>query len=58
MGRTAFLTHDREHIQCTMHGALFRLDDGYCVYGPCAGRGLAPVAVRVEAGMVVLETDD
>lgn len=53
-----FLTRDKGHIQCTMHGALFRLDDGMCVYGPCAGRGLGPVAVRVEGGMVVLAADE
>ena len=49
----AFLTRDKEHIQCSMHGALFRLEDGYCVWGPCAKRSLTPVAVAVEDGMVV-----
>ncbi len=36
-----------EHLQCSMHGALFRLEDGYCLFGPCAGRAL--LAVEFEA---------
>ena len=43
-----FLTRDGAHILCSGHGALFRLEDGGCVAGPCAGQALAPwpVAVR------------
>ena len=49
-----FLSLDRAHIQCSTHGALFRIKDGHCISGPCAGAGLTPVAVRVENGAVVL----
>ena len=35
-----FLNQDGTHIICTTHGALFRIDDGYCVSGPCAGANL------------------
>lgn len=44
------------HLRCTEHDARFRLADGLCVAGPCEGRHLVPVAIRVEHGRVV--TDD
>ena len=36
-----------ELIQCAMHGALFRIEDGYCVRGPCAGASLKSLALSV-----------
>ena len=50
-----FLTYDKQLIQCSLHAALFRIHDGFCVDGPCAGASLKPLAVRVEAGHVVLQ---
>ncbi|MHA1113183.1 MAG: Rieske (2Fe-2S) protein [Alphaproteobacteria bacterium] len=50
-----FLSRDKRHIQCSSHGALFRIADGYCMKGPCAGKGLRPVAIRVEAGAILLD---
>jgi nitrite reductase/ring-hydroxylating ferredoxin subunit len=47
-----FLTRDKELIQCTAHGALFMIEDGACVIGPCMGRGLDPVPVEVRDGAV------
>lgn len=29
-----------EFIQCSLHGALFRPEDGFCLHGPCMGRSL------------------
>jgi len=34
-------------ILCSMHFALFRLDDGLCIAGACPGRSLDPVRVEV-----------
>jgi len=53
-----FLDRHREFIQCATHGALFRLVDGLCVYGPCAGEYLTAVATAVVDGDVVLVTAD
>ena len=50
-----FLDLTGHFILCATHGALFRFEDGFCLRGPCAGQRLAPVAVRVEAGSVVVE---
>jgi len=49
-----FLSLDSKHIQCAMHGALFRWNDGKCIAGPCAGDALTAVPARVENGQVML----
>ncbi len=50
-----FLTHDGSMILCTAHGAIFEKSTGYCVSGPCAGRSLVRIAVRVVDEFVLLE---
>lgn len=52
-----FLSLDRTLIQCNSHGAIFQIDTGVCVAGPCAGDALSALAVRIENGMVVLNAD-
>ncbi len=47
-----YLTPDKKLIACAWHGALFRIEDGACVGGPCAGARLTPWPVKVEAGMI------
>jgi nitrite reductase/ring-hydroxylating ferredoxin subunit len=49
-----FLDLERGHILCATHGALFRLEDGHCLAGPCVGKDLKPVALDVVAGEVRL----
>ncbi len=39
-----FLSRDGQHIQCSLHGARFRISDGYCIAGPCRGSRLTAVA--------------
>ncbi|MEQ9555544.1 MAG: Rieske (2Fe-2S) protein [Rhodospirillales bacterium] len=53
-----FLTRDGEYILCATHGALFRIEDGHCVAGPCVGRGLTPIGTRIENGAVNIFNDD
>lgn len=50
-----FLAPDAPLILCRMHGALFEMETGYCVAGPCAGRALRALAVRVQRGYVMLD---
>jgi nitrite reductase/ring-hydroxylating ferredoxin subunit len=50
-----FLSYDRRHILCTMHGALFEKETGLCVAGPCLGRSLISVPVRIEDGCVITD---
>jgi len=47
-----FLNGDGSLFVCSTHGARFRVEDGYCVSGPCAGKSLAAVAVDVADGVV------
>jgi nitrite reductase/ring-hydroxylating ferredoxin subunit len=49
-----FLTHDGALILCGSHGALFDKLSGYCIAGPCAGRSLKPIPLKLEAGFVLL----
>lgn len=44
-----FMNGAGSHLQCSTHGALFRIEDGMCVEGPCVGRPLRPVPLRVGA---------
>ncbi|MCE8017504.1 Rieske 2Fe-2S domain-containing protein [Halomonas sp. MCCC 1A17488] len=45
----SFLEAGGELIQCGMHGALFLPESGECVFGPCQGRFLEPVAISIDA---------
>ncbi len=47
-----YLSREGDLILCAGHGALFRLQDGLCVGGPCGGKRLTPWLVRVEDGVV------
>jgi nitrite reductase/ring-hydroxylating ferredoxin subunit len=49
-----FMTEDSTHLQCATHGAQFRVEDGVCVYGPCVGQALAPLAIECVDGEVWL----
>lgn len=35
-----FLDNNHEFIQCATHGALFNIENGYCLRGPCLGEQL------------------
>ena len=53
-----FLTEDGDYIICAMHGAVFQLDDGLCVGGPCRGEHLDHVPVDVIDGAIVVSNPD
>jgi nitrite reductase/ring-hydroxylating ferredoxin subunit len=53
-----FLDLSQSYIQCVTHGALFRIEDGICVRGPCTGDALTPLPVFVEEGQVLVEVDE
>jgi nitrite reductase/ring-hydroxylating ferredoxin subunit len=38
-----FLSLEGTHIQCATHGALFTLEHGDCISGPCIGQSLIPL---------------
>lgn len=41
-----FLDPSNSLIQCATHGALFLIEDGECVAGPCAGQSLTAIECR------------
>lgn len=45
-----FLDAENQYIQCATHGALFRIDNGECISGPCLGDKLQPIIHTVEEG--------
>jgi len=49
-----FLSLDNDFIQCSVHGAIFNIEDGFCVRGPCLGASLKTKEVVVEDGGVFL----
>lgn len=50
-----FLSLDGQYLQCANHGALFDKQTGACVYGPCAGKRLRPIAVTLENGRIIVD---
>lgn len=49
-----FLTRENDLILCGGHAALFRIEDGACVAGPCPGDRLTPWPVEVRDGRIVV----
>lgn len=47
-----FLDVDNSFIQCAIHGALFRPEDGYCLRGPCAGDALRALQLELDGGQL------
>ena len=50
-----FLDQTGEFIQCSTHGAQFRIADGLCVYGPCSGDALTPVTLLIQQDEIFLQ---
>ena len=48
-----FLTRENDLILCSSHGALFRIIDGVCIAGPCAGQRLWPWPVVADGDQVL-----
>lgn len=48
------IVQERAFLVCSAHGASFRIVDGACVGGPCIGRALTRVALRIEGDAVLM----
>jgi len=40
-----FLDFNDEFIQCSLHGALFKVNDGLCLRGPCLNESLTAIDI-------------
>ncbi|GIZ12244.1 Rieske (2Fe-2S) protein [Pseudomonas sp. NCCP-436] len=45
----SFLDDSGSLIRCATHGALFLIESGECVAGPCAGQSLQAIPCREDA---------
>ena len=52
-----FLDDDAKRIVCATHAALFRMEDGYCLAGPCAGQSLTSLPVVIRNSDVYVRDD-
>ena len=52
-----FLDPNGEYILCSTHGALFQIDDGRCIAGPCVDEFLTPVAIEVSDDGLYIDID-
>ena len=49
-----FLNEGGNLIACASHGALYEIDSGICVSGPCPGKALRAIEVEIRDGEVIV----
>jgi len=49
-----FMDCEQHFLLCSNHGALFQVEDGLCVSGPCHGESLLNVSIRIDSGEIYL----
>lgn len=49
-----YLTRENDLILCGGHAALFKIEDGACVTGPCPNEKLFPWPVEVRDGQIIV----
>jgi nitrite reductase/ring-hydroxylating ferredoxin subunit len=52
-----FLDDDAELIRCASHDALFEIESGRCLSGPCIGASLQPFDVNVIDGYLCISDE-
>ena len=52
-----FLDVEKNFIMCSTHGALFKIDDGECVHGPCLGQSLTQIPYEIRGEEVFISND-
>ena len=53
-----FLDADGALIQCSTHGALFQIENGHCLVGPCKGKNLQAVPHAIIDGIISVNPAD
>jgi nitrite reductase/ring-hydroxylating ferredoxin subunit len=54
IGAGEFFSPDHAFLRCGRHGALFEIETGLCVQGPCENKRLEPIKLVVIDGDVCL----
>ena len=52
-----FLDYFNEYIQCAFHGALFDIQTGYCVRGPCMGQYLLNIPLNIDSQLIYVSLE-
>ncbi|NBX92663.1 MAG: Rieske (2Fe-2S) protein [Proteobacteria bacterium] len=50
----SFFNHEKSHLQCQMHGAVYEMETGLCVAGPCEGARLKPLRIIEEKNQLII----
>jgi nitrite reductase/ring-hydroxylating ferredoxin subunit len=50
-----FLDSENRYLQCALHGALFKIENGYCIAGPCSGQSLIPIPFHIDNGHLLVD---
>ncbi len=50
-----FLDSEGAMIQCCTHGALFIIEDGECVAGPCVGESLLQLPISIDGDIITVD---
>lgn len=53
-----FLDSDGALIQCSTHGALFLIESGQCILGPCKGKRLKAIPFILGNGFMMIEESE
>ena len=53
-----FLDMDKVFIQCSTHDALFEIDSGLCIAGPCVGDSLVPITLHTQDDTLIVILDE
>lgn len=50
--KDVYLDAKNKHIVCAAHGALFEIESGVCLRGPCIGEALQPLKIEIRGDEV------
>ena len=53
-----FLDDGGAFIRCATHGALFDIDSGKCLSGPCVGKKLHKIPFKIFNDMIIVNESD
>ena len=54
----SFLDAEGLYIRCANHGAIFAIDTGNCIMGPCLGDALWALDFRIEDGAIMIAAEE
>ena len=50
-----FLDYEENNIQCSLHSAIFEIDTGRCIWGPCLHQALEKVHIYIRENKICLK---